>query len=79
VPHVHVIYPAWLHFDDDDDGNFDGCERLTWVVVVIVLMLLLTHLGASTGRELLFATCAFVVLCFSSFFLFSFKVSFFLF
>ena len=36
----------WLHLD---------CERLTWVVVVIVLMLLSTHLGASTVRELLFA------------------------
>ncbi len=60
MPHVHVIYPAWLHLDDDDDddGDFDGCERLTWVVVVIVLMLLLTHLGASTEREMLCATCA---------------------
>jgi hypothetical protein len=64
VPHVHVIYPAWLHLhDDDDDGDFDGCERLTWVVAVIVLMLLLTHLGASTGRELLCATCACYLHC----------------
>jgi hypothetical protein len=55
---VHVIYPAWLHLDDDDDGDFDGCERLTWVVVVIVLMLLLTHLGTSQVGELLCATFA---------------------
>jgi hypothetical protein len=21
VPHVHVIYPAWLHLDHDADGD----------------------------------------------------------
>ncbi len=50
---MHVIYPAWLHLDDDDDDDCDGCERLTWGVVMIVLMLLVTHVGASTASELL--------------------------